>query len=40
MVYPQDANYLALFVYVKYDAVRLVEDLPQFPGTQRRLGYQ
>jgi len=37
---PQDANYFALFVHIKYDTVRLVENLPQSPGSQRRLDHQ
>jgi hypothetical protein len=40
MVDPQDTHYLALFVQVKYDAVRLVDNLPQSPGSQRRLDHQ
>ena len=40
MIDPQDTNYLALFVQVKYDTVRLIENLPQSPGPQRRLDQQ
>jgi hypothetical protein len=40
MVDPQDTNYLALFVQVKYDTVRMVENLPQSPGSQCRLDNQ
>ena len=40
MVDTQDTNYLTLFVQVKYDTVRLVENLPQSPGSQRRLDHQ
>ncbi len=36
----QNTNYLALFVQLKYDAVRLVENLPQSPGSHRRLDQQ
>jgi hypothetical protein len=40
MVDPQATNYFALFIQVKYDTVRLVENLPQSPGSQRRLNHR
>jgi hypothetical protein len=37
---PQDPNDLAPFVHFKDDTVRLMENLPQSPGPERRLGQQ
>jgi hypothetical protein len=37
---PQDPNDLALFVHFKDDTVRLMENLPQSPGPERRLRQQ